>query len=134
VIKHTVKNVQQVLLDKKSAAEAAAKGMSNTEKIIRKQRDDYMKTSQDIIRTKIVRMHTCIAELKRTALRPEPFDADDHFQLMINTENQAQEPGYKARVEAIHTIRAREKLLRKVHEGKGESKVADMDKHLIQIN
>ena len=132
-IQHTTEMVEEVLLEKKEAAKAAAAGVSNTEAVLRKQRDKYIETKLRVLNDiEVVRLS--IERLRAIALRPEALDPDDHFQQMIDSEMLRKEPGFHFRIQAIQTARKEARYLREIQEGKANRRVEEMDENLIKID
>ena len=131
--KHSTKTVDEVALSKKAAAEAAAEGISNTEAILREQRDKYVASNIKVMEN-IMMVHQIINHLRKIALRRDLLDADDHVQAMIDSELQSKRPGFRARVEAIQNIREESKLLRDVCDGQTNKRIENMDHALHQID
>eukprot|EP00977_Amphora_coffeiformis_P027008 scaffold32086_cov183-Amphora_coffeaeformis.AAC.27 len=130
-IEHSMEWVEEVLLQKDEAAEAAKNSISHTGAALHKQRGKYITTKMQI-RNDIDTVRRSIERLK---LRPGDFNSDDHIQQMIESELMQRETGFRARVQFLEAIKEEESIFsREIHEGNFQRKVDEIDSGLAEID
>eukprot|EP01090_Pellita_catalonica_P013579 TRINITY_DN3264_c0_g1_i1.p1 TRINITY_DN3264_c0_g1~~TRINITY_DN3264_c0_g1_i1.p1 ORF type:complete len:184 (-),score=13.83 TRINITY_DN3264_c0_g1_i1:258-809(-) len=120
-----IETTTQVATSKEKAAANAARGLSNTEVLLRKKRGEYKRTI-DAVHRDIKKVRTIIKELNAVALRPSSIiEEDDHFAMMIVGEKQEAKEGWQARVKSIEEIRQCAKTLREITSRAGRDRPSD---------
>ena len=91
-----------------------AKGKKNTARVmIMKLQDDCNEVNAVIYRL-IARSRTCIKRLNEIALIQNPLNIVDYVDLMIQTEENDAEPGWKTRVQTLQSIRENAEIISQI--------------------
>jgi GTP-binding protein EngB required for normal cell division len=130
---HTTEVVAEEVLDKKEAAEAARKGISNTEAALLKKRAEYLAT-QVQVQENIAKVQYCLTRLSTIALRDCTLTEDDYFEQMIEIEFHKKEPGFKKRIESIRDVQDFSRQLRDIKDGTMGGKLATMSSEVRKID
>ena len=111
---------KQELLDRYNQAKSAKANVVGIIGSIEKELQDM----QNVVLLNIRRAHECLKRLDEIALRPNPLSEVEYIDLLILSEEQQAQPGWKIRVDYFYKVRQQAEILSKVKDPSEFERVA----------
>ncbi|CAG0878967.1 unnamed protein product [Darwinula stevensoni] len=108
--------VEKTKEDVKKRYEAGMKGKATAEKIMEQFIREFLETEVRV-HSNFFSARACLQKLEEIALKPDPFLIIECIDLLLESENGNNEPGYLERVEMLKKEREHAELLRNICDG-----------------